>query len=350
MPGVYGRDLDLNLLRVFLVVADTGSVTEAAKRLYLTQPAVSAALGRLTRAVGAPLLVRRGRSLTLTPRGQQLRDASKMHLTPLIEAALDAPAFDPRSSQRTLRLGFSDSAEAWLLPGLCQVLGREAPGMQIVAVPVQFRTIGAALGSSLDAAVTVADELPSNIRRHTLFHGGFVCLFDPRHIKRRRLTEAEYFARDHVIVSYNGDLRGVVEDATGKRRRVRCSVASFANVGAIVDGTALIATVPHVVARDIRALRPHLRVSPVPFALEGADVELLWPAASDEDDACRFVRDHIIALAATIAKAPSSRTYRVAEPGESPIRGHHPGPHFPRRTSPPRSAVGRRGNRTGEVT
>ena len=44
MPSAYGRDLDLNLLRVFVVVAETGSVTAAASGLYLTQPAVSAAL------------------------------------------------------------------------------------------------------------------------------------------------------------------------------------------------------------------------------------------------------------------------------------------------------------------
>jgi LysR family transcriptional activator of mexEF-oprN operon len=52
MPEIYERDLDLNLLRVFAVVAEAGSVTEAARRLYLTQPAVSAALRRLNTTVG----------------------------------------------------------------------------------------------------------------------------------------------------------------------------------------------------------------------------------------------------------------------------------------------------------
>ncbi len=61
MNGIYERNLDLNLLRVFVVVAEAGSVTAAASRLYLTQPAVSAALGRLTSAVVAPLFARSGR-------------------------------------------------------------------------------------------------------------------------------------------------------------------------------------------------------------------------------------------------------------------------------------------------
>jgi LysR family transcriptional regulator, mexEF-oprN operon transcriptional activator len=212
MPKVYGRDLDLNLLRVFAVVADSGSVTEAASRLYLTQPAVSAALRRLTAAVGAPLFARSGRGIALTSRGEQLRDGLHPHLQKLIDAALAPPIFDPRTSDRTLRLGLADSAELWLLPRLLRVLEHEAPHMRIVAVPVQFRTVAAALAAGLDAAVTVADPLPATIRREPLFTGGFTCLYDPRHARLRTLTENEYFSRVHVIVSYNGDLRGIVED------------------------------------------------------------------------------------------------------------------------------------------
>src|SRR4051812_34164201 len=98
MPGIYGRDLDLNLLRAFAVVAESGSVTEAARRLYMTQPAVSAALRRLTTAVGAPLFVRSGRGLALTGRGQRLRAGLERHLQPLIDAALVPVAFDPSTS------------------------------------------------------------------------------------------------------------------------------------------------------------------------------------------------------------------------------------------------------------
>ena len=212
MPTVYGRDLDLNLLRVFAVVAESGSVTSAASRLYLTQPAVSAALRRLTTTVGAPLFARSGRGLALTSRGERLRAALHPHLDALIDAALAPPTFTPATSTRTLRLGLSDSAELWLLPPLLRVLEREAPHMRLVAIPVQFRTIAAALAAGLDAAVTVADELPATIRREPLIHGGFTCLYDPRHARIRTLTEKEYFARDHIIVSYNGDLRGIVED------------------------------------------------------------------------------------------------------------------------------------------
>lgn len=296
MTGNYERDLDLNLLRVFAVVAETGSVTQAAARLYLTQPAVSAALRRLTEAVGAPLFVRQGRGLALGSRGARLHAAIRPHLQALVDAALSPAEFDPMTSDRTFRIGLSDATEVWLLPALLRVLGAEAPKMRVVAIPVQFRTVGDALASGrVDAAITVADELPAGVRRHALFRGGFVCLFDPRHVRgKRRLTEERYFAHEHVVVSYNGDLRGIVEDVLRRARRVRCSVSTFANVGAIVDGTALLATVPQIVGREIRRVRPHLRAAPLPFELPGAPLELLWPAAAEDDEACAFLRSCIL--------------------------------------------------------
>jgi LysR family transcriptional activator of mexEF-oprN operon len=297
MPDVYGRDLDLNLLRVFAVVADCRSVTEAAGRLYLTQPAVSAALRRLTTAVGARLFVRSGRGLALTSRGERLRDGLHPHLHKLIDAALAPPTFDPRTSERTIRLGLADSAEMWLLPRLLRVLASEAPRMRVIAVPVQFRTIATALANGLDAAVTVADELPATLLRRPLFTGRFVCMYDPRHARIRTLTERAYFAHAHVVVSYNGDLRGVVEDQRGKHRDIRCSVSSFAHVGALIDGTALLATIPDLVADQIQTMRPHLRTKPLPFALARSYSELLWPLATDDDAPCRFVRDKIVAIA-----------------------------------------------------
>jgi LysR family transcriptional activator of mexEF-oprN operon len=299
MSENYGRDLDLNLLRVFAVVADAGSVTAAADRLYLTQPAVSAALRRLRQSVGAPLFARQGRGLVLTARGRRLRTEVGVHLPALVAAALAPADFDARTSDRTIRLGLSDSAEVWLLPPLLRHLGEHAPRMKIIAVNVQFRTVVAALTSgAVDAAVTVTDALPAGIRRTSLFFGGFVCLFDPRHARIKRLTRDAYFAADHVVVSYNADLRGIVEDMLRRPRNIRCSVASFANMGALIDGSPLLATIPATIAHQIRAVRPHLRAAPLPFALRGAATELLWPGAADDDGPSRFVREAIVAISA----------------------------------------------------
>lgn len=296
----YEKDLDLNLLRVFLVVADQGSATAAASQLYLTQPAVSAALRRLTDAVGAPLFVREGRGLTLTHRGHRLADAVRPHLTAMIDAALDLEPFDPATSARVFRLGSSNMIEAWLLPRLLRDLAERAPRMRFVAVPAQFRTVARALTArEIDFAITVPDELPASVRRRDLFRGRFVCLFDPAHARiKRRVSARAYFDHDHVIVSYNADLRGIIEDIFDTPRRVRCSVSSFSSVGAIVDGSAMVATVPEVVADQICQLRPHLRTAPLPreLPLEGAAIELLWRGADDDDPAASFVRERIVEL------------------------------------------------------
>lgn len=304
MNETYGRDLDLNLLRVFVLVAETGSVTEAAARLYLTQPAVSAALKRLRTAVNGALFAREGRRLVLTARGQRLFSTARPHLEALLAAALSPAAFDPKTSERTVRLGLSDASESWLLAPLLRVLAREAPRMRLVVLPVQFRTVGEAIGRSrIDLAITVADELPAGTERRPLFAGGFVCVFDPRHVQLGRAPSlARYLAHEHVIVSYNGDLRGVVEDALGVQRTVRVSVPTFHSVGAIVDGSALLATVPEIVARDIIALRPHLRTVRAPVPLDGTPTELVWRSAVSDDEAIRFVMDHLVRIAG--ARAP----------------------------------------------
>ena len=303
MNEIYGRDLDLNLLRVFAVVAESGSLTAAAKRLYLTQPALSAALARLARAVGSPLFVRQGRGLRLTHRGQRLLARLRTLLPALVSAALspDLPELD--TVDRVLRLGLTDTAETWLLPPLLRALKAKTPGVRVVALPVQFRTVGPALASgAIELAVAVADELPAGFHRQALFHGDFVCLYDPRRLEsgprgRARLTLEAYFAAEHVVVSYNADLRGIVEDALGRARRVRCSVSTFASIGALVDGDELIATVPRAVAQEIRRLRPHLATSELPFPLAGSASELIWPAAVDDDPVLALVRELVLAIA-----------------------------------------------------
>jgi DNA-binding transcriptional LysR family regulator len=300
MNVVHARNLDLNLLPVLVAVADTGSVTAAAERLYLTQSAISAALGRLKAAIGEAIVIRHGRGVVLTERGARLVAEARPHLDALLQTALQPARFDPKTSERTLRIGLADIADEWLLPRLLRFLEREAPRIRLVCSAVQFRIVKEALATRrIDLAVTVADELPASIARHPLLRSHFVCLFDPRFVRLgARPTERAYLAQEHVIVSYNGDLRGVIEEAFDKERRVRCSVASFGSLGAIVDGGRLVATVPIVVAWQILRIRPHLRVAPIPFPHTPGTIELLWPTALDVDPACRFVRDAIMKIAA----------------------------------------------------
>lgn len=314
----YARDLDLNLLRVFSVVAETGSVTQAAARLYLTQPAVSAALKRLTTTLGAPLFARQGRSLVLTARGEQLHRAARPHLSALVEAALSPATFDPTTSEGVIRLGLSDMQDHTILPALSRRLAERAPRLRLVVTSVQFRTVAAAMTSgAIDLAVTVADELPAGILRTSLFVGAFVALADPRHARLGpRPSLARYLAHEHVIVSYNGDLRGVVEDLLGIKRRVRISVPSFHAVGPLIEGTAMVATVPEPIGAAIVAQRPRLAVTALPpeLPLAGASMDLLHRASQEGDPMLAFVRSELEAVARGIA--PPRRRQGTALPSK----------------------------------
>jgi LysR family transcriptional activator of mexEF-oprN operon len=104
---------------------------------------------------------------------------------------------------------------------------------------------------------------------------------------------------------YNGDLRGIVEDVTRKHRNVRCSVSSFLTLGTLLEGSALIATVPRRVAEHIVRKRPVLRIAPLPFSLDGTAVELMWPATTDDDAPCRYLREQIKLLSAQRTRGPA---------------------------------------------
>ena len=312
MPNIHGRDFGRDPDSPAAGLRGGGGdrgITEAAKRLYLTQSAVSAALRRLTTAVGAPLFLRSGRGIALTSRGERLRAGLEAHLGPLVEAALAPATFDPgdgraHAASRPLRLGRALGLAAPAARARTRGPGhpdRRRPG----AVPHRRRRADLRAGRGDHRRRRAARD----DRRERLFYGGFTCLYDPRHAKLRTLSEAEYFARDHVIVSYNGDLRGIVEDLVGKNRKVRCSVSSFANIGAIVDGTAMLATIPELVAAKILAARPHLKTKPLPptMKIEGSHAELLWPAVTDDDEPCKFVRAKIREIAKTVQGEATTR-------------------------------------------
>ena len=125
------RRVDLNLLLTLQVLLEERSVTRAATRLHVGQPAVSGALGRLRRILDDELLVRVGRSMHPTPRAESL-------LEPLTEILRSAEVllwplepFDPRSVRREIRIILGDYEEIVLIPELTRRLADEAPGVSI---------------------------------------------------------------------------------------------------------------------------------------------------------------------------------------------------------------------------
>ena len=125
------RNLDLNLLPALDALLRDRNVTRAAQRLGLSQPAVSAALGRLRRHFGDELLHRNGNRYELTPLAEQLGARTASALLG-VQRVFDAtPDFDPATSQREFTLMMSDYAVTTLGDHLATAVARQAPGVRL---------------------------------------------------------------------------------------------------------------------------------------------------------------------------------------------------------------------------
>src|SRR4051812_36000109 len=123
--------IDLNLLVALDVLLETRSVTTTARRLSLSQSAMSHQLGRLRALTGDALLVRTGDGMVPTPRAVALSLPVREALAQLSSALSDSPVWDPSTARRTFHVGTSDYAELVLLPSLMARLARAAPGIDL---------------------------------------------------------------------------------------------------------------------------------------------------------------------------------------------------------------------------
>jgi DNA-binding transcriptional LysR family regulator len=168
--------IDLNLLTSLDAVLETQNLTLAARRLGLTQPAVSHALRRLRELLGDPLLVRTKRGMTPTPRAIELPPAVRDALAAAAAVLQAAPAFDPATAQRAFSIGLDDLCAFQILPALADRLAREAPGVRLEVRPVPPERFTEALATDVDLIVSVFRDAPPNVRDQLLWNEEFVCV------------------------------------------------------------------------------------------------------------------------------------------------------------------------------
>ena len=114
------RDVDLNLLLLFQHLLEDRNISSVARRLDLSQPAVSNALRRLRQAFGDELFVRTAQGMQPTPRAQLAGPVSEA-LALLAGALQDQDAFDPAASMRRFRVAMTDVGEIHFMPRLIEV-------------------------------------------------------------------------------------------------------------------------------------------------------------------------------------------------------------------------------------
>ncbi|HYM31388.1 MAG TPA: LysR family transcriptional regulator [Candidatus Cybelea sp.] len=306
--------VDLNLLPVFEALIAERSVTRAAARLGLTQPAASHALARLRALLGDPLLVRAAGGMQPTPRALALAPKIAEVLFDVRGALGPAAVFEPARSRRRFVLAMSDYAAFTLGPALLSRLRAEAPGASLV-IRHASRALGFAMLESGEAELIVGTfpHPPAWQHGETLAEDALVCAMRRGHpAARRRFDLPAYLAAEHLNVSLRGESSGNVDDtlaSLGHRRRVVATVGHFLVAPSLVAASDLIATEP------MRVMRPFARefglvLRPPPFAVPKFTLTQMWHRRMAEDDGHRWLRERVRDAAKTKpARAPvSSRT------------------------------------------
>lgn len=318
MPEIHFSSLDLNLLRLFDVLAEERSVTRAGARLGLTQSAVSHALARLRHALQDDLFVRGPDGMRPTARARELEPRVRDALRQL-NAALTADAFDPAKTRKAFTVGAGSYAASLLLPALVARLERTAPFAELRAAAVGPGVGDELLSGRLDLIIGSFGRAASGFARERLFEERLIWAVRADHPATRdgRLDLSSLAAIAHVIVAaaersdtlegrvYESGLErrviwddgGALEVAlagSGLKRRIAVSVQEAQSALAIVARSDTAALVPERLARRMAPVYRLALFSP-PYPSRPLEVELMWARQRSADPAIRWLRAELSA-------------------------------------------------------
>ncbi|HET6969905.1 MAG TPA: LysR family transcriptional regulator [Phenylobacterium sp.] len=294
------RSVDLNLLRTLDALLDERSVTRAAARLRLTQPAVSGALARLREAFGDGLFVRTQRGLLPTPRALALADPLKRVLFDA-EALVRAPAFEPGTATLRLSIVASDYAQRVIVTPFFASLQRSAPGLSVAIRPLEPSRVAALFEQGqADLAILPTTLAPPHLHGRRLLDDRYVLAMRGGHpAAAQRPTSIDTFLElQHALVSPDGGgFQGPVDEALaalGLTRRVVASAPSFLGLLDLLRATDLVAAAPERLVRDV----PDLTACELPVATPGFTMIAAWHARTHLDPAHRWAREQLFRLVA----------------------------------------------------
>ncbi|HZY20029.1 MAG TPA: LysR family transcriptional regulator [Ramlibacter sp.] len=291
--------VDLNLLRLFDAVYRARSVTRAAERLGLTQPAASQGLTRLRTLIHDPLFMRAPGGVKPTPRADRLAPAVAAALSTLELALGEAAGFDPRHSQRTFRIHMSDIGEGRFLPDLMVALREQAPGVRIETLPLPRGEVSDALhGGRIDFAFGFLPMVRDS-ERVELLRDRYVVLLRAGHpFTRRRRPASGLLAAlrelEFVNVRTHGDTLRILQQLQVEDR-LRLTTEHFMVLPAIVRATDLAVVMPHNIAEGFAAEGSYAIVEP-PLAGREFAVSLHWSRRFQADPGNAWLRELVTGL------------------------------------------------------
>jgi DNA-binding transcriptional LysR family regulator len=290
------RKLDLNLLPIVVALYDQRSVSRAAQKLGMSQPAVSAALAKLRKLFGDPLFVRTSRGMEPTPRAIALAPPAREALLRIDNEFLSDVLFDPATTKRTFTFALSDVGEMVFLPKILDGLTRLAPHASVrsVALPLAQTEQGLESGE-IDLAIGYFPDLKrSSFFQQRLFTHTFVCLLRADHsIRGNKLSLKQFLDLGHAVIRADSRGQEVFENFLMKKkiqRKVVLRTPHFMSIPTIIARSDLVATVPHPLGMYFSKLAANLKTMIPELDIPGIYLKQHWHRRFHNDPKNRWLR------------------------------------------------------------
>ena len=295
---------DLNLLRVFLTIWETGNLTLAGERLGLTQSAVSHALRRLRTLFDDPLFVRApsgaAHAMVPTTAAKRLHDPLEGAFSLIDRALQEHGDFDPKRVQRVFKLSMSDMSAYYLLPSLLALLEKDAPGVRLDVTQLSVESLGMAMrGGEIDIALGYLPGLHEECLRSVLFTDEFVCLVRRDHPVREHNPDVDQLNRLHYLYASSNTTGHYLAERMltehGLDRNFVVRLPHFTVAPEVIRNTDLAVIFPRSIALRFNR-NDEFRLLTLPFALPSIDVQLYRHERFDRDTGITWLYEHIKTL------------------------------------------------------
>ncbi len=296
------RKSDLNLLPALAALLEERSISRAAARHHLSQPAMSRVLQRLRGTFGDQLLVRAAQGYVLTARARRLQDELQQ-LLPRIDRLLRGETFDPATAEDRFRLCCPDYLSRLFAPPLAERLAGAAPRATLEIAPWHERAVEDVTRGRIDALLR-PNRVSPLLRSEEIRRNDMVCVMSASHpLAGRRMTMKGYLAYPHIMVTVMSGERTMVDEqlaAAGHRRRIGLRVPYFGSAVLAVENTQLIATVPRIAAHQYTR-ETRVRILPSPFKFEPIRILMSWHTSTDAEPSLRWFRGQVGDIARQLA-------------------------------------------------
>lgn len=306
-PPVHLNRFDLNLLVALNALLEERSVTRAAERVHISQPAMSGTLQRLRESFSDELLVRQGRSMVLTPRARDLVQPIREILLSIDSNLRAKPVFEAEAAHREFTICMTDFVSAVLLPKIMRRLAKEAPGIMLHVEPLTKDALPKLESNALDLAVkAMVDPFRSQsrqMRSESLFSDDWVCVAAADHPSLGdSISVEEYLELPHVALSFGKEASTMEEVALRHMSLeidVRGTARGFATLFSMLQGTSLIGLFPRRMAIHLSQQTP-AKILEMPFDIGKLAESLIWHERHDTDPAHSWFRNLLIDTARTL--------------------------------------------------